>query len=240
VSGEAVDEQTPAVRWGMGDAAWGIGASIVLSQIGIGVIFAVGGYAVGDDLPLWVTALAEIPLWVGLVGAVLLATSRKGTGSLRRDFGLEMQWRDIPVGLVAGYLGQHAIVAIVIPLYHLLGIDTDEVGQTAEKLADRAVHAPDVALLVLVVVIGAPVVEELFYRGLLQRSVERRWGTGFAVVGTAVVFAAIHFQPYDFLALALFGVLASMLAARTGRLGPGIWAHVAFNLTAVISLLSSR
>jgi hypothetical protein len=27
---------------------------------------------------------------------------------------------------------------------------------------------------------------------------------------------------------------------RTGRLGPGIWAHLAFNLTAVISLLSSR
>jgi hypothetical protein len=25
---------------------------------------------------------------------------------------------------------------------------------------------------------------------------------------------------------------------RTGRLGPAIWAHVAFNLTAVISLLA--
>jgi membrane protease YdiL (CAAX protease family) len=37
--------------------------------------------------------------------------------------------------------------------------------------------------------------------------------------------------------LFVFGLVAALLATRTGRLGPGIWAHVAFNLTAVISLL---
>ena len=234
----AAPERTP--RWGMGDAVLGIVASFVLSQIGILVIFAVGGYHAGDDLPLWLTAVAEIPLWLGLVGSVVWATRTKGTGSLRRDFRLEMRWVDVPLGLVTGFAGQLVIVAIVIPLYRLLGIDTDEVGQTAEKLANRAVHAPDVLLLVLIVVLGAPVIEELFYRGLFLRSVERRWGSGVAIALTSAVFAALHFQPYDFLALFLFGVIAAVLAVRTGRLGPGIWAHLAFNLTAVISLLSSR
>jgi hypothetical protein len=28
-----------------------------------------------------------------------------------------------------------------------------------------------------------------------------------------------------------------VLAARSGRLGPAIWAHVAFNLTALVNLL---
>ena len=229
-----------AARWGMGDAVIGVAASFVLSQIGILVIFAAGGYSTGDDLPLWLTAIAEVPLWLGMIGTVVWASRTKGTGSLRNDFRLEMRWVDIPLGLVAGFAGQLAIVAIVIPVYRLLGIDTDEVGQTAEKLADRAVHAPDVLLLVLVVVLGAPVVEELFYRGLFLRAVERRWGGGVAIVLTSAVFAALHFQPYDFLALFLFGVIAAVLAVRTGRLGPGIWAHLAFNLTAVISLLSSR
>lgn len=224
----------------MGDAVIGVAASFVLSQIGILVIFAVGGYDVGDDLPLWLTAIAEVPLWLGLIGTVVWASRTKGTGSLRHDFRLEMRWVDVPLGLVAGFAGQLAIVAIVIPVYRLLGIDTDEVGQTAEKLADRAVHTPDILLLVLIVVLGAPVIEELFYRGLFLRAVERRWGSGASIVLTAAVFAAVHFQPYDFLALFLFGVLAAVLAVRTGRLGPGIWAHLAFNLTAVISLLSSR
>jgi len=224
----------------MGDAVIGIVASFVLSQIGILVIFAIGGYSTGDALPLWLTAVAEIPLWIGLVGTVVWACRTKGSGSLRRDFGLEMRWSDIPVGLLTGFVAQLAIVVIVIPIYKLLGIDTDEVGQTAEKLADRAVHAPDVVLLVLVVVIGAPVIEELFYRGLVLRSIERRWGTPVSVLATSVVFAAIHFQPYDLLALFLIGVVLAVLTVRTGRLGPSIWAHVAFNLTAVISLLSSR
>ena len=224
----------------MGDAVIGIVASLVLSQIAVAIILVVGDYSVTDDLPLWVTAIAQIPLWIGLVGSVSWATKRKGTGSLRTDFGLAMRWTDIPVGLAIGFVGQIAIILIVIPIYTLLGVDTDEVGQTAEKLADRAVHTPDVVLLLIVVVIGAPIVEELFYRGLMLRSVERRWGSGVAITSTSVVFAAIHFQPYDFLALALFSVLVSTLAVRAGRLGPGIWAHVAFNLTAVVSLLSSR
>src|SRR5439155_430062 len=80
------------------------------------------------DLPLWLTASAEIPLWIGLIGTVVWACRTKGSGSLRRDFGLAMQWSDIPLGLVAGFVGQIAIVAIVIPIYRLLGIDTDEVG----------------------------------------------------------------------------------------------------------------
>jgi membrane protease YdiL (CAAX protease family) len=222
----------------MGDAAVGIVASILLSTIAVGVIIAVGDYASTDDLPLWLQTAAEIPLWAGLLGAIAFAVSKGAR--LREDLRLAMRWTDIPLGLACGFLGQIAIVLIVLPLYKLLGIDTDEVGQTAEKLADRAVHAPDVALLLVLVVVGAPIVEELFYRGLVLRSMERRWGTAVAVVASSLLFGLLHFQPYDLPALALFGLLVAVLAVRTGRLGPGIFAHMAFTLTAVISLLSAR
>jgi uncharacterized protein len=237
---ELAVEPASAPSWGMGDAVAGIVASVVLSVVGVSIIGAIGGYHTVDDFPLWVQTIAQVPLWGGLAGAVLVATKRKGSGSLRRDFGLEMRWTDIPLGLAAGIVGQIAIVLLVTPLYRALDIDTDKVGQTAEKLADRAVTAPDVAFLVVLVVIGAPVIEELFYRGLVLRAIERRWGTVVAAIGTAAVFAALHFQPYDFPALFLFGLLVSWLAVNAGRLGPGIWAHVAFNLTAVVALLSSR
>ena len=35
-------------------------------------------------------------------------------------------------------------------------------------------------------------------------------------------------------------VVFALLAVRTGRLGPAIWAHVGFNAVAVGSLLASR
>ena len=57
-------------------------------------------------------------------------------------------------------------------------------------------------LLVLIVGIGAPIVEEIFYRGLLFRSMENRFGTWPAIVGSGVIFGASHFQPLQFLGLA--------------------------------------
>ncbi|MEY2447361.1 MAG: protease family protein, partial [Acidimicrobiaceae bacterium] len=50
-------------------------------------------------------------------------------------------------------------------------------------------------------------------------------------------FGAAHFEPLQFPALFAFGLVAAGLATRTGRLGPGMWAHVAFNAVAVAGLL---
>lgn len=229
----------PAVRWGMGDVVIGIVASLALSVVGVGLALGLTGDETTDELPLWGTALLNVPLWLGLLGAGLYASHRKGTGSLRADFGLSMRGVDIPLGLVGGFLGQVVIILVTLPVYKLLGVDTEEVGQTAEDLADRAVTAPDVLVLVLMVVLIAPVVEELFHRGLVLGAMEHRWGTTVGVVGSSLLFSALHFQWYDLLPLALAGLLFAFLRVRAERLGPAIWAHLAFNLTAVISLLAS-
>jgi membrane protease YdiL (CAAX protease family) len=94
-----------------------------------------------------------------------------------------------------------------------------------------------VALVVLIAAVGAPLFEELFYRGLFLRAVQRRLGDAAAVAIPALVFGLVHFQPYDFVALVLFGVAMGVVALRTGRLGTAIWAHVAFNATALLTLL---
>ena len=226
------------VTWGMGDALLGVFVSLVLSVVAVGIADGMTDTAL-EDLPLWATAVLQVPLWFGLLGVAWRAARRKGSGSLRADYGLAMRWRDIPVGLGAGLLGQLVIGFVVITLYEVLGIDTDRVGETAEELADRAAGPIDVTLLVLIVVVGAPIVEEVFYRGLVLRSIERRWHRAAVAVGaSAVVFGLVHFQPYDLIALTLAGVLFGTLAQRAGRLGPAIWAHVAFNLTAVVALLT--
>ena len=58
-----------------------------------------------------------------------------------------------------------------------------------------------------------------------------------AVVATAVVFGATHFQPLQLLALAGAGAVFALLAVRFDRLGPAIIAHMAFNAVTVINLL---
>lgn len=225
------------MRWGMGDALLGTAATLVVPlMVGV-LVLVVTGREDFDGIPLWGTALLQVPLWAGLLGAPLWATRRKGRGSLVVDFGLRMRWTDIPLGVVVGLTAQFVLGLVVTVLYDLVGIDSSEVGKAAEALTDTATDVVGVVLLFLVVAVAAPVLEELFWRGLWLRSLERRLGTAPAVLVSGALFGAIHFQPYDLPALVGFGVMAAVLTVVTGRLGPAIWAHVAFNTTAVISLL---
>ncbi len=89
-------------------------------------------------------------------------------------------------------------------------------------------------------VVGAPIVEELFFRGLLLRSLLGRTPPPVAIVVSAVLFGLAHFEAVQFAGLAAFGVVLGVLAWRTGRLTPGIGAHAAFNAAAVISVVHLR
>jgi membrane protease YdiL (CAAX protease family) len=95
-------------------------------------------------------------------------------------------------------------------------------------------------MLAVVVIVGAPVVEELFFRGLVLRSLQRRFGDGWAVAGSAVAFGLAHFEPLQLPALVVLGVVLGVLALRTGRLGPGMFAHGAFNAITIIALALQR
>jgi CAAX protease family protein len=247
-----------AEGWGLTDAIVGLVVSILLAGlVGAAVITARGDYtgkwsehgaaagriaaqaATGGTLtapqltPLWLITLLQVPLWLGLLGTVAYA-AKKGHGVVA-DFGLRMQPRDIGVGLVVGFLAQVVVIPLVYwPILKLLG--EPDISVEARSLTDRA-HGVGVLLLVLLTVVGAPIVEELFFRGLVLRSFERRLRPPLAIGATAVLFSLAHFQVLQFLALVIFGVIAGVLAHRAQRLGPAIWAHVAFNATTVIALL---
>lgn len=226
------------VRWGMGDAVLGTVLTVTVpALVGTAVLLS-SGRTDFAGASLAAVALLQMPLWAGLLGAPLWSTYGKGRRSLADDFGLRMRWRDIPVGLGAGFATQLVLVVAIALIYPLLGIDPEQVGSSAEELTSSATDALGVVLLVAIVAVAAPLFEELFYRGLWLRAVERRLGTGWAVAISSLIFGVIHFQVYDLPALLAFGLVAALLTVRSGRLGPAIWAHVAFNLTAVVSLLA--
>jgi membrane protease YdiL (CAAX protease family) len=223
-------------RFSLGIALAGWFAAFLFSNIGAAVILGATGYGGTDykDLPLWLIAVLQIPLWVGLVGAVVVVSDRFGTGSLRRDYGFRFRSVDV-VGFPIGVIVQLVFVPV---LYHILDvfIDTSSVSQAAKNLTDRA-QGVGVALLVVLVVIGAPFIEELFFRGLLLRSIEARWNDGLALVASSVLFGLAHFELLQLPALVMFGLVAGYCAQRTGRLGMSIWAHAGFNATTVLLLL---
>lgn len=257
------DDATPTRRWGLGDAIGGWAIAQVASVLAIAAVVTSLGYpkvvgvgaAVGQaagqtrvdvtveilsvwgQLPIEWQVLLQVPLWLGLIGAPVFAARRKGT-SLRKDFGLSVVRTDIPIGLVIGIACQLVLVPLVYVPFRLLGGSTQDVSEPAQQLVSSAVSPVGVLLLLLIVGVGAPFAEELFYRGLVQRSLLNRLGRpAWAIVLSAMFFAFAHMQSLQFPALVVVGVVFGILAWRSGRLGLSIFAHVGFNLTTAVVFL---
>lgn len=227
------------MRWGVLIAAVGWLVGLLGGSIAFAIVLAASGTHVddADTLSLGWVAVAQVGLWVGLLGAPLVASRVFGSG-MRRDYGLWARWQDLPLGALLGLVGQFTILWLVyIPMSWVSDVTTEEFSEPAREMTDRASDPLGVVLLVVIVGIGAPIVEEIFYRGLLQRSLIRLVGAGWGIAGASVAFGAAHFQPLQFPALTLAGVLFGVLAHRYERLGPAIAAHMVFNLTAVVALL---
>ena len=167
-----------------------------------------------------------------------LASQRAGSGSMVADYGLRFRPIDV-VGLGIGVLCSLVLIRIVyLPLEALwpATFSEDEVERECPG-SRRQRRRVDAGSVVAVVVVGAPVMEELFYRGLLQRSLASRYSEGLVVVGVAALFALVHFRPIEIPGLFVIGLVFGFVALRTGRLGMAIMIHAGFNATGILQAL---
>lgn len=211
-------------------ASVGYVAAIVVSALTASAASSVTGDTDGAATML----AGQVGFWVVLVTTYLYAR-RQRAGALSDRVALRFRWTDLPVGAVIGAATQLVLVpALYLPVGRL--IDDDQLSRPARDVFDR-LHGTGLIAIAVGVIVVAPVVEELFFRGLVFGAMRRRWGTVAAVTGSSVVFGATHFQPLQFPALALAGAVFATAAVRSGRLGPAVAAHAAFNATTFVALV---
>jgi membrane protease YdiL (CAAX protease family) len=110
-----------------------------------------------------------------------------------------------------------------------------------------AANGPTFVLLTVMTVLGAPIVEEWLFRGVIFRALDAgmtpRWGragTVGAVGLSAVIFAAAHAEWLQFPGLAFLGVVLAVVVWRTRRLLPAVLTHVGFNALTMSVLVAQR
>jgi membrane protease YdiL (CAAX protease family) len=224
--------------WGLREALIGFAVGLVLAGTAASIASGIVGYHAGDALPVAVTISDVGALWIGLAGAAVWASRRRGTSSLRRDFGFRIGsvW-DLVGGAAVGLGTQYLLVpALYFPAEQLDSHLAHQLSAPAQRDTAAAHGLVPIVVLFAFLAIGAPVVEELFFRGLLLRGLLGRAPAAVAIVASGLLFALAHFEAVQFAGLAVFGVILGLLAWRTGRLGPGMAAHAAFNASAVLSL----
>lgn len=237
------------VRWGWRDVFVGL-AAFILSILLSMVVLALVPIDLDDVDAVGIFSLGSAVLgYAAITSAVVIASRRRGLGTLAADFGLRFRPVDVPIGLAIGIgaqlVGYALTVAAVTATNH-----TPESGNLA--LSPSPLWIVLNGFLVAVVI--APFVEELFFRGLVLRAahnrVLRRGGTVRRAVVTAtwasaLSFAALHlYQSPDVTLLIILGgttlfigLVNSRVTLSTGRLGAAIIAHAFFNGSSVVLTL---
>jgi len=226
------------IGWGLGDFAWAWPATIV-GQILIGtfVVAARGAprHYRSDAVDIAVITAGSAILTVALLRAFVVT---RGRGSLRADLGLTLRPADWP-WLAAGVLLQGVALGMVALIEAVAG---SEPKQEVVRAIQHSATATKI-LGAIAVVVFAPVAEELLFRGLLLRGLLRRFAAPAAVLVGALTFALVHLidpAAAPLLApLALVGVIAGILAVRTGGLSRSILLHAGFNLLSAVLLLTT-
>jgi membrane protease YdiL (CAAX protease family) len=228
---------TAPVTWGIPDAAAAWVVSLAVAAV------ASAPFYDGTTIPRRDEAVATFVVLVfqsvTTIAVLAFVTRSKGRGSLALDFGLRLRLRD-GLWVLAGLCVALLASGFTRPILDAGNIN--EKSQDVKRIFDQA-HGLELALLVLGVLVIAPVAEELLFRGVLLRGLQRRMPTAWAVFVGALAFALVHVvldlgTGFGVPALVLLGLISGWRAAVSGSLSQSLYLHAGFNLLAVISRLT--
>ncbi|MDO8390016.1 MAG: CPBP family glutamic-type intramembrane protease [Actinomycetota bacterium] len=220
--------------------------------VAVGAILSVGVPLVFSRYVL--RALADqkwpIAVYVALLAVVAYgpplvfwryASRRWGTGSPRADVGLTGRWADAgwgPLTWLACVGAQLLVGSIVLATKIPIQNNTDQI-------RDARDNPGYVIPMLIVAVIAAPIVEEIVFRGLVQRGLLSVMHPAVAVGVQAVLFGGAHFDPARGTGnIGLVMVLSGVGAVLGGssyllrRLAPNMIAHAIINSVAMAIVLS--
>ena len=223
-------EELRTPTWGIGSAIITIAAAIVLG-LGAAVPLLL------LNAPLAITAVVgTLVPWLALAGWPLLVTRWKGNGP-RIDLGFRLTWSDVGWGVSAGVVGLMLAAVVALITQSIAGDFSSAAGDVALELRDEG---PFLALLVfaILVMVGAPIVEEIAFRGMLYNSLRKKGlGAFWTIAITAVAFSVFHFEPIRFFLLLPIGVMYGLVRWKTGSLGASMVAHGVNNTPAALVVL---
>jgi membrane protease YdiL (CAAX protease family) len=221
----------------------GVDLAVVLA-IGIGgqiLVFDVVRQIVpGFDPTRYGTLIVGGPFFLAVAWVVDSYRNRHGASAAQ--FGLDPA--AIPRGLWTGLLGYVGVLPVMLGGAAGVQYLMKEMGHTPEmQEVMRQILQPDGPpwlrpLNIVYAAIGAPIVEEIVFRGVLMRYVKKLTTPWVAIAISAVLFGLVHGQLLPIVVTGILGVALGVVFERTGNLWSCIVLHMANNvMTLAIQLV---
>jgi membrane protease YdiL (CAAX protease family) len=224
--------------WRRPDALFAIGLMLAIAAV-MGP--AAASPANGGQLKLDTSLLAsQIIFQLGLVSLVITFLHRIRHYPVWQLFGWFRQgivqtlasavlWI-VPATIAVGMLN----VALVL----ILRIAGWELPQ--QPIVDSIRRSDDPAILVLsgiTLAIGAPLMEEIIFRGVIYSTGRRWFPRSYALIASSLFFAVVHANLLSLIPLTILGALFALAYDRTRNLAVPVVMHSLFNLSQFLILL---
>jgi uncharacterized protein len=218
-----------------------VGAIVVLTSSLIASKFILDA-VIGWEWPVAVYVMLLAAAGYGPSVAWCLFVSRRwGTGRLSVDIGLRARWSDLgwgPLVWIGAVGAQLAVAAVVVGFDLPISNNTDAIDAGG---SDRTY----VVSLVITAVVAAPIVEEMVFRGVVQRGLRSAMPLVVAVALQGLLFGVAHVDPVRgagnvglVLVLSGVGIAFGVAVALLRRLGPVMIAHAIFNGVVLVIVLT--
>lgn len=207
----------------------GVGQAVLLTiavvVLQVAVVLPMAYWPYGDD------SLADHPLGLALAntvafGMVLLYALRRSAVDATRLFSLRPMPAAAAVPVVVATLGLGIVLSEVDNVFRYFVPLPEEAAEAFAEIID--VEASLFAA-VLVLVLVAPVTEELLFRGVIFRGLKSRFRFAGAALISAALFAIAHFNPWQFLTAMCVGVVFAWYVHETESIVPALIGHAVHN-----------
>ena len=223
---------------GSGAVPWTVGHVGIALFLFVAVLFAAAfiARAIGPLYPKYETALET---WVAVH---LLAA---GIALVVWGMGLRLTTNPLgALGLVRPRTSRGMTILLSVAALAFSIVATFAYGFIVEQLGLEALRPPDIRtealfpgagilLTLQALALITPISEEILFRGYVLRGLLNQIGSGPAVVSTALVFSALHFDAGTMIPIFFTGLALGWLSVKTGSLWPCIAAHAGQNLLAL-------
>jgi uncharacterized protein len=213
------------IVWSPLTIVWGILAVLALTFVG-GIVVAVVGPDLSEETAglilqgVFAIALIAVPfMLLATAGATFASPATLGLRPFKLGQGIGLA--------LAAYAGFFAFLIV-----YALIVDP-EPQEIIDEIRAEQETAKVVALGVLVI-LAAPISEEIFFRGFIFGGLRGRMSFWAAALISGLLFGLVHLPtgPAQVPPLAVFGALLAWLYERTGSLGPPIFMHMIQNAIA--------
>jgi len=183
-----------------------------------------------------------ILLWDGsLVLIVLWLTKRRG--ATPSDLGWQLPWQNETWSIwrIAAIIAvAYAAFWIVLIIYHGIVEQTglENLLPDQQIQSDVLVKIWVLPIIGLSVVVGAPIAEELAFRGFVYGGLRRRFTVPVAALLSGLLFSLAHGQLGLIVPLTLTGAILALVYERTGSIWTSMSLHVLVNFVSLVVLVA--